>query len=101
MRRLDRFRRRVNRALALGPLGDFDMPVFPEGDPCLVVVALEDEPISVVLNRLQAVGGHANLIVGGGSEVRIVSVTGIHDGAQARGPDTGSEITERGATQSP
>ena len=77
MKRLDWFRRQINRALALGTMGDFDLPVSTEDGSCPVVVALEDEPISVVLDRLTAVGGHANLFVGGTSEVRVLLANGM------------------------
>lgn len=72
---LDDFRRRVNLNLACGPLADIDLPVTGDDGGCPVVVALEGERLSVVLGRLRAVGGFANLFVrDDGGRVRMASV---------------------------
>jgi hypothetical protein len=72
--RLDAFRREVNWNLACGVLADFDLPVTGDDGGFPVVVALEDERLSVVLGRLRAVGGFANLFVKGDGKVRMASV---------------------------
>jgi hypothetical protein len=59
--RLDQFRREVNNRLAVGDLEDYSLPV--EGAP--VIVALDEEPLSVVLTRIRSAGGHVNLFVEG------------------------------------
>jgi hypothetical protein len=72
---LDDFRREVNWNLACGALADFELPVTGVDGTFPVVVALEDEPLSIVLGRLRAVGGFANLFVhGDDGRVRLVSV---------------------------
>ena len=65
------FRDRINQAIAHG---QFDLPVVGEDGIPMVVVALEDEPLFDLLGRLRAVGGNANLFVGGQGRVRRVSV---------------------------
>ena len=72
--RLDDFRREVNWQLACGNLADVDLPVTGDDGGCPVVVALEHEPLSVLLGRLRAVGGYANLFVWFASGVRAASV---------------------------
>lgn len=59
--RLDEFRREVNNRLAVGDLEDYALPAV--GAP--VLVALSEESMSVVLNRIKSAGGHANLFVEG------------------------------------
>lgn len=71
---LDEFRREVNFNLAVGALADFELPVTGDDGGCPVVVALEDEALSIVLGRLKAVGGYANLFVRGADQVRMASV---------------------------
>lgn len=72
--RLDDFRREVNHNLAFGALANVDLPVTGDDGCCPVVVALENERLSVVLGRLRAVGGFANLFVKGKGRVRMASV---------------------------
>jgi hypothetical protein len=74
--KLDIFRREVNRNLAFGALADVELPVTSDDGGCPVVVALEEERLSVVLGRLRAVGGFANLFVRGQGRVRMASVIG-------------------------
>ena len=61
--RLDAFRRNVSWNLACGALADVDLPVIGDDGGNPVVVALDEEPISLLLGRLRAVGGYANLFV--------------------------------------
>src|SRR5690348_10168855 len=70
---LDRFRREVNWNLACGALAATDLPVTSDDGGRPVVVALEDERLSVVLGRLRAVGGYANLFVQCDDRVRVAS----------------------------
>lgn len=71
---LDAFRRELNYDLACGTLADVDLPVTGADGGCPIVVALEDESLSIVLGRLRSVGGFANLFVRGGGRVRMASV---------------------------
>jgi hypothetical protein len=71
---LDEFRQEVNWNLACGALADVQLPVVGVDGNYPVVVALEDEPLSIVLGRLRAVGGFANLFVRGAHRVRAASV---------------------------
>lgn len=72
---LDAFRREVNINLAVGALADLDLPVTSDNGDFPVVVALEGEPLSIVLGRLRAVGGYANLFVSNTIDrVRLVAV---------------------------
>lgn len=96
---LDDFRREVNSNLAYGVLADVDLPVTNDDGGCPVVVALEDERLSVVLGRLRAVGGFANLFVRGEGRVRLVSV--IRESCAIPVPDddmTGNEAPGPTAT---
>ena len=56
-----------------------------------MVVALAEEPLSILLGRLRAVGGYANLFVMGAQGVRLVSV--IKDDCAIGDPD--DELTPR------
>lgn len=73
---LDAFRLEVNLDLACGALADFDLPVTGDDGGRPVIVALEDERLSMLLGRIRAVGGFANLFVRGPQRVRMVSVIG-------------------------
>jgi len=86
---LDIFRREVNRDLAYGALADMDLPVTSDDGGCPVVVALDHERLSVVLGRLRAVGGFANLFVRGEDCVRLASVIG----AECAIPDPDDNMT--------
>jgi hypothetical protein len=73
--RLDEFRQEVNWNLACGPMADVDLlPVTGDDGGRPVVVALEDEQLAILLGRLRAVGGYANLFVRGAGGVRTLSV---------------------------
>jgi hypothetical protein len=74
--RLDTFRREVDWNLACGALAGVELPVTSDEGGFPVVVALEDERFSVLLGRLRAVGGFANLFVKGDGRVRTASVIG-------------------------
>lgn len=76
-RQLDEFRSQVNVNLGFGPLADVDLPVTGDDGGFPVVVALAGERLSVVLGRLRAVGGFANLFVrDDDGRVRMASVIG-------------------------
>ena len=64
----------MNQNLAYGALADLNLPVTSDDGGYPVAVALEDERLSVLLGRLRAVGGFANLFVRGDKRVRGVSV---------------------------
>ncbi|AMU24443.1 Uncharacterised protein [Mycobacteroides abscessus] len=75
--RLDVLRRKIDWNLACGALADADLLVTSDDGGFPVVVALEEEPLSILLGRLRAVGGYANLFVEGvNGSVRRVSAIG-------------------------
>ena len=83
---LDDFRREVNLNLGCGALADYVLPVTSDDGGCPVVVALEDERLSVVFGRIRAVGGFANLFVRGkDGAVRAASV--LNDVCAIADPD--------------
>ncbi|MDL9938727.1 hypothetical protein QSJ18_18425 [Gordonia sp. ABSL1-1] len=57
---LDQFRHEVNCNLAFGAVHDMELVTNDQGD-CPVVVALDDEPLSVILGRVRAVGGYGTV----------------------------------------
>jgi hypothetical protein len=59
--RLDEFRQEVSNRLAVGDLQDYALPVTDAP----VIVALDEEPLSVVLTRIRSAGGRVNLFVEG------------------------------------
>ncbi len=61
--RIDLFRREVDWNIACGALAEVDLPVTSNDGGCPVVVAFDDERFSVLLGRLRAVGGFANVFV--------------------------------------
>lgn len=71
---LDAFRAEVDWNLACGALADQELRVTSEEGDHVVVVALAEEPLSILLGRLRAVGGYANLFVKSPQGVRMVSV---------------------------
>lgn len=71
--RLDRFRREVDWNLAVGALADVDLPVTDDEGASPVVVAFDDERYSVLLGRVRAVGGYANVFAKGQGGVRAVA----------------------------
>lgn len=75
-KRLDAFRRQVDWNLACGSLAEYVLPVTSDDGGSPVVVAFESERLSVLLGRIRAVGGFANLFVSGDSGVRMASVIG-------------------------
>jgi hypothetical protein len=74
--KLDAFRREVDFNLACGALAGVELPVTSDDGGFPVVVALDSERFSVLLGRLRAVGGFANLFVKGESAIRTASVIG-------------------------
>lgn len=82
---LDAFRVEVDWNLACGVLADHELRVTSDGGDHVVVVALAEEPLSILLGRLRAVGGYANLFVKGAHGVRMVSV--IKDDCAIGDPD--------------
>ena len=62
-RQLDQFRHDIDVSLAYGPLAGFALPVIGDDGGESIVVALADELLSVLLGRLTAVGGYANVFV--------------------------------------
>lgn len=82
---LDAFRVEVDWNLACGALAGHELPVTGDDGDHLVVVALAEEPLSILLGRLRAVGGYANLFVQGPGGVRMVSV--IKDDCAIGDPD--------------
>ena len=73
-RELDQFRREIDMSLAHGSLADFDLPVTGNDGNAPVVVAFADEPVSKLTDRIQSVGGNANVFVKDGTYVHFVAV---------------------------
>lgn len=82
---LDAFRAEVDWNLACGALADHELPVTSDDGDQVVIVALAEEPLSILLGRLRAVGGYANLFVKSHSGVRMISV--IKDDCAIGDPD--------------
>lgn len=70
---LDRLRHEVNINLAFGAVSDLELVTNDVGD-CPVVVALDSEPLSIVLGRLRAVGGYGTVFSRGEHGVRVLSM---------------------------
>lgn len=87
MRGLDAFRREVDRSLAVGRFADLELEVVDVDGRSPVVVALEDERLPVLLRRLEAVGGYANVFVRTGDGVRRVAVMDTDGALDVRGAD--------------
>lgn len=73
-RELDQFRHDVDLNLTHGSLADFDLPVTDNDGNAPLIVALADEPVSKLTDRIRAAGGKANIFVKDGSFVHFVSV---------------------------
>ena len=73
-RQLEQFRREVDVNLERGALVDFKFPVTGDDGSFPIVVAFADEPVSALTERIQAIGGYANVFVKDGGGVRFVSV---------------------------
>ena len=84
------FRRELNWNIAHG---NVNLPVVGIDGVPMVLVALEKEPLSVLLGRLRAVGGKANLFVQGPNRVRQVSF--VEDGSTIPIPDDDQDGGER------
>ncbi len=69
--RLDAFRSEISLSLAIGILADMELPVVADDGSFPVLVALEEEPLSVLLDRLRAVGSYATVFVAGVGRIRI------------------------------
>jgi hypothetical protein len=70
----DAFRREVDWNLACGCLAEYELPVTSDEGGHPVVVAFDSERLSVLLGRIRAVGGYANVFVRGRNGVRMASV---------------------------
>ncbi|BBZ30694.1 hypothetical protein MMAD_49890 [Mycolicibacterium madagascariense] len=73
-KQLDAFRMEVDWNLACGCLAEYELPVTSDEGGHPVVVAFDSERLSVLLGRIRAVGGYANVFVRGRSGVRMASV---------------------------
>lgn len=94
---LDEFRRQVNSSIAYGALADVELPVTSDDGGSPVVVALGDEPLSLVLGRLRAVGGFANLFVRDGDRVRMACI--VSDACAI--PVAGDDMSQPGERPDP
>lgn len=71
--RLDQFRSEINYNLALGILANEQLPVVDDRGEVPVVAALGGERLAVLLRRVAAVGGYANVFIDNGDAVRVLS----------------------------
>ncbi|UBQ01833.1 MULTISPECIES: hypothetical protein [Curtobacterium] len=87
MHELDAFRREVDRSLAVGRFAEIELEVVDVEGRSPVVVALEDERLPVLLRRIEAVGGFANVFVKTRDGVRRVSVMDVDGVLDVRDAD--------------
>jgi hypothetical protein len=87
MHELDAFRQEVDRSLAVGRFAEIELEVVDVEGRSPVVVALEDERLPVLLRRIEAVGGFANVFVKTRDGVRRVSVMDVDGALDVRGAD--------------
>ncbi len=87
MHELDAFRQEVDRSLAVGRFAEVELEVVDVEGRSPVVVALEDERLPVLLRRIEAVGGYANVFVKTRDGVRRVSVMNVDGALDVRGAD--------------
>jgi hypothetical protein len=83
---LDDFRREINLELAIGDIANADLSVVNDEGDAPVVVALAEERLSVLLARVRAAGGYANVFVRlakGHSTIAFIDVAGALDPAAA------------------
>jgi hypothetical protein len=73
-RQLEQFRREVDVSLESGALVDFQFPVTGDDGSFPIVVAFADEPVSALTERIQVIGGYANVFVKDSRGVHFVSV---------------------------
>jgi predicted transcriptional regulator len=74
IRHLEQFRHEVEINLENGALADFELPVTGNDGSKPIVVALADELVSTLTERIQSAGGYANVFVKDGRRVRFVSL---------------------------
>lgn len=84
-RQLDKFRMEVDLNLATGALRDFVLPVTDDDGGSPVVSALGGESMAVLMQRIVAVGGYANVFVKDGPRVRFAAF--VDESCAVRDPD--------------
>jgi hypothetical protein len=97
---LDAFRHEVDRSLAVGALADVDLQVVDLEGRSPVVVALEDERLPVLLRRVEAVGGYANVFVRTRQGIRRISVMDVDGALDVRSADDMRAHDEQPSTAS-
>ncbi len=73
-RQLEEFRRKVVVNLERGVLVNFELPVTDDDGGTPIVVAFVDESLSKLIERVNAVGGYANVFVKDGEAAHFVTV---------------------------
>lgn len=74
VRYLEQFRHEVDSSLEHGALAGFELPVTGNDGNTPIVVALADELVSTLTERIRSAGGYANVFVKDGGRARFVSV---------------------------
>lgn len=97
---LDQFRMEVNRALAIGEFADTELSVVDENGNRPVVVALGEERLSVLLRRVENVGGYANVFVQYGDVVRRLAVMDVLGALDVREADDMTSKAEQPSANS-
>ncbi|SIJ39137.1 Conserved protein of uncharacterised function; putative phage protein [Mycobacteroides abscessus subsp. bolletii] len=100
-RQLELFRREVNFNLAEGALANVDLSVTNDEGETPVVVALVDELLSVMIERIQAAGGYANVFVQDRRNRKVLRFAVVREVCAIGEPDdtmVGDEAPGRNAT---
>ncbi|MDR6172599.1 MULTISPECIES: hypothetical protein [unclassified Curtobacterium] len=100
MSELDAFRAEINRSLAVGDFAAVELEVVDVEGRTPVVVALADERLPVLLRRIEAVGGYANVFVKTGSGVRRVAVMDVDGALDVRSADDMRSAAEQPSSDS-
>jgi hypothetical protein len=92
---LDVFRVVVDRELAYGAFADEDLPVVNDDGDAPVVVSLDEERLSVLLRRIENVGGYANVFVRSASRIRRFSVLNVAGALDVRDAEDLTAVTDQ------
>ena len=95
MSELDAFRAEVSRSLAVGDLANVELEVVDVDGRTPVVVALEDERLPVLLRRIEAVGGYANVFVRTRAGIGRIAVMDVEGALDVRSADDMRPVAEQ------
>ncbi|WP_420368530.1 hypothetical protein [Curtobacterium sp. L1-20] len=92
---LDAFRAAVSRSLAVGDLAGAELEVVDVDGRTPVVVALDEERLPVLLRRIEAVGGYANVFVRMGAGIGRIAVMDVDGALDVRSADDMRAVAEQ------